>query len=131
MRQFLLAAAGLCALPAHADQAEEIARLRQEAAGLRLSLESLESRIRGLEGAAPETRKPAAASLVSVHQAWSEVRPGVSKERVHALLGEPERVLRINGDWVWYYLYPGLGKGSVFFNRADEVTGVQAPRVGF
>lgn len=124
----------LAALAAQADQADEIARLRQEAAALRQSLEKLEAEIQALEAGKPAAvmpEKPVESSPVSVHRSWSQVQPGVSKEEVGVLLGKPERVMRINGDLVWYYVYPGLGRGSVFFNGEDKVTGTQAPRAGW
>lgn len=130
MGRFLLVAAALACSPAHADRADDIARLREEAAALRQSLDRLEAQIRALEGAPPEARAPAEPSLVAVHRSWSGIRPGISKERVSEALGAPGRVLRINGDLVWYYVYPGVGKGSVFFDREDKVTAVQAPNFG-
>lgn len=128
--RFLLLAAALVALPARADREEDIARLREEAAVLRRSLEKLEAEIRALEGSRPEARAPAEPSLVSVHRSWSGIRRGLSKERVNEVLGAPGSVLHINGDLVWYYVYPGVGKGSVFFDREDRVTAVQAPNFG-
>jgi hypothetical protein len=128
MARALLLALGLAALPAFADRGDDIARLREEAAGLRQRLEELEAKIRALDGGSPEKRPEA--TPASLRQSWSEVQPGVSKERVNALLGEPARVMRINGDLVWYYVYPGLGPGSVFFSEKDKVTAVQAPRTG-
>ena len=126
-------ALALAALSARADRADEIARLRSEAAAMRQSLDELDAKIQALEGAkagAPE-KKPAEASPVSVHRSWSQVQPGVSKQEVAVLLGKPERVMQINGDLVWYYVYPGLGRGSVFFNADDKVTSTQAPRAGW
>jgi hypothetical protein len=141
LRALAVTAVAVTTLPSYADQADEIARLREEAAALRQSLDKLEARIQALENATPGARPPMASphaaekrpelSLVSVQQGWSEVRPGVSKERVDALLGKPERVMRINGDLVWYYVYPGLGPGSVFFNNDGKVTAAQAPRPGW
>lgn len=139
-RRALLLAAVLVALPAHADETDDVARLREEAAALRQSLEQLEAKIQTLERAegarpaaspAPRPEKQPELPLVSVQRSWSEVRPGVAKERVSALLGAPEKVLRINGDLVWYYVYPGAGRGSVFFSTGDTVTAVQAPRPGW
>lgn len=136
----ILFAAALAALPAHAGDADDVARLREEAAALRQSLEQLEAKIQALESAkggapaasaAPMPEKQPELSLVSVLRSWSEVRPGVSRERVDALLGKPGRILRINGDLVWYYVYPELGRGSVFFDAGGKVTAAQAPRAGW
>ena len=143
MARFLLLAAVLVSMPAYADRADDIARLREEAAVLRQSLEKLEAEIRALEVASPEAaarpeapirpeaqKQQAEPSLVSVHRSWSEIRRGLSKERVGEVLGAPGSILHINGDLVWYYVYPGIGKGSVFFDRAENVTAVQAPNFG-
>ena|SRR6266571_3958413 len=121
-------AAALTALPARADPADELTSLRQEAAQLRQSLEGLDARIRALE----KNENPQPASpLFLLQRNWSEIQPGTPQQRVDALLGKPERVLRINGDLVWYYLYPGLGRGSVFFDGEGKVSSAQAPRLGW
>jgi len=109
---------------------------------MRQSMDELDAKIRALEGeksvapaAAATAPKPAAqppaGAYVSLQQNWSQVKTGIPKERVDALLGAPERVLQINGDDVWYYVYPGLGRGSVFFNTKGIVTASQAPRIGW
>jgi hypothetical protein len=139
----VLAALTLAALPASADPTDELSRLREDAARLRRSLDDLEARIRALESAssaAPTLVAPSAnaleqqlskSPLFRLHQSWSEIEPGTPQERVDALLGRPERVMRINGDLVWYYVYPGLGRGSVFFNSEGKVTAAQAPRMAW
>jgi hypothetical protein len=50
---------------------------------------------------------------------------------VRALLGAPEKVLRIDGALMWYYAYPGIGPGSVFFNASGKVSSRQSPRLGW
>lgn len=131
----LLLALGCAALPAFADRGDDIARLREEAADLRQRLDQLDAKIQALGGANPAAAppvspSPVAPSAASLQQSWSQVRSGVPKERVHALLGEPARVMHLNGDLVWYYVYPGVGAASVFFNTQDKVTAVQAPSRG-
>jgi hypothetical protein len=133
--------AALAALPAHADPAVELRSMREEAARLRQSLDDLDARIRALEGENPAARAPgdtertkaapAEFSFVTLQRNWFEIQPGMPEERVSALLGKPERVIRINGDLVWYYVYPGLGRGSVFFTAEGKVSGAQAPRLGW
>ena len=125
----LVLVTGFAALPAFADRADDIARLRGEAADLRQRLDALDAKIQALEAAKPAALSPAA-SPTSLRENWSQVRSGVPKDRVHALLGEPAQVMHINGDLVWYYVYPGVGPASVFFNAEDKVTSVQAPRGG-
>lgn len=133
-------AAALTALAARADPADELTLLRQEAARLRQSLDGLDARIRALEDPGQAARAPAEiertravpaeSALFVLQRNWSEIQAGTSQERVSALLGKPERVLHINGDLAWYYVYPGLGRGSVFFNDAGKVSSAQAPRLG-
>jgi outer membrane protein assembly factor BamE (lipoprotein component of BamABCDE complex) len=69
--------------------------------------------------------------ILVLQRNWSEIQPGMPQERVSALLGKPARVLNMNGDLAWYYVYPGLGRGSVFFNDAGKVSSAQAPQRGW
>ena len=94
---------------------------------MRQSLDDLDARIRALEN----TGKQPASPVSLTQRNWSEIKPGTSKDRVDALLGKPDRVLRINGDLVWYYVYPGLGRGSVFFDGEERVSDAQSPRPGW
>jgi hypothetical protein len=151
-RRPLLLACGivlaLTSLSAAAEQTDELARLRGEAAQLRQALERLDTRIQALErqNGDPVARKdsgqpdasrseatPATqmSPLVSLKQFWSQVQPGTPEDRVQALLGKPERVLRIDGALVWYYMYPGIGRGSVFFNANGKVSSAQSPSIGW
>lgn len=108
---------------------------------MRQSLDDLGARIRALESANPDARgpgdmdqakvAPAEPPFVSLQRKWSEIRRGISKARVDVLLGRPERVMLINGDVVWYYVYPGLGRGSVFFDGEEKVSDAQPPRLGW
>jgi hypothetical protein len=135
------AAALTVASPVHADPADELARLRKDAAQMRQSLDDLDARIRALESGTSVPPTPSAttnssarqpdASYFVLQQSWSKIAPGTPKDRVDALLGKPEREMRINGDLVWYYVYPGLGRGSVFFNAAGKVAAAQPPRLGW
>jgi uncharacterized coiled-coil protein SlyX len=136
-------AAGLTALQALADQSDDLTRLREEAAQQRRELEGTEARLRALEQKGGETAgrengsQPAAApptqvsQLVQLKQNWSQVEPGTPEDRVRALLGAPEKVLRIDGALMWYYAYPGIGPGSVFFNASGKVSSRQSPRFGW
>ncbi len=125
-RLLVLVLASALAEPALADPADELARLRQESARMRQSLDDLDARIRTLE----DTR-PAESAYVVLQRKWSDIQLGTSKEQVDALLGRPWRVMRINGDVVWYYVYPGLGGGSVFFDGEERVSSAQSPRLGW
>jgi len=147
---------GLALIPPStwADPPDELGRLREEAAQLRRSLDQLDARIRALEarqgaaqdrgdGAAaralsdtPAAAAPAPAaagisSLASLKKSWSQVEAGTSGEKVQSLLGKPERILTIDGSTVWYYTYPGIGRGSVFLNRDGKVSSSQSPSFGW
>ena len=138
----------LTALPAVSDQTDELARLREEATQLRQRLDGLETRIRALEdqnpnpvarkdGGPPEASRsePTPANpvspLVSLKQSWLQIQPGTPEDKVHQLLGKPEKVLSIDRARVWYYVYPGIGRGSVFFNANGKVSSTQSPSLGW
>jgi hypothetical protein len=137
------AAVALTALPAAAEQSDDLSRLREEAAQQRRELEGTEAHIRALEqeSGATAARKEAPGTgtspatqvspLVQLKQNWSQVEPGTPQDRVRALLGAPERVLRIDGALLWYYAYPGIGPGSVFFNASGKVSSRQSPSLGW
>jgi hypothetical protein len=141
----------LISLPAAADQTEELARLREEAAELRHSLNRLDARIEAFESQsqnpalsknvepsqpplAPSAPPAAFASLqpiVSLKQNWSQVERGIPEQKVQTLLGPPEKVMRIDGSTVWLYTYPGIGRGSVFFRDDGKVSSAQSPSFGW
>jgi len=127
------AAAALTALAAAAGQSDDLSRLREDAAQQRRELEATEARIRTLEGKGGDAIAPRtqASPLLQLKQSWSEVEPGTPQERVQALLGAPQKVLRIDGALVWYYVYPGIGPGSVFFNAGGKVSSRQSPSLGW
>jgi hypothetical protein len=135
LRGLLLAVSVAGALPAIAQTTDELAALKQEQARLRQSLDDIDRRIQILEGASPAAARPVregkSQSFTTLQQAWSEIRPGVMKARVDEALGKPAREMRINSDLVWYYVYPGVGNGSVFFNSEEKVTAAQPPRSGW
>jgi hypothetical protein len=58
---------------------------------------------------------------------WSKIAAGMSSTDVSSLLGEPSRRLTLDGRSVWYYIYPALGNGSVFFTASDRVSSHQSP----
>lgn len=139
-RSLLLAcsvAVALSAVPAWADQSDDLTRLREEAAKQRRDLEETENRIRAIEQQKGDTSvrgttpAPKVSQLVELKKSWSQVERGTSQDRVEALLGKPEKVLRIDGALVWYYVYPGVGPGSVFFNTSGIVSSRQSPSFGW
>jgi len=148
---FLLAACVAIAsavLHAAADQTDELSGLREQAAQLRQKLEGIEARIRELEGPDRESLAPRGAAqaqgvrseaaaggpvspLVALKKNWAQVKPGTPEDRVRELLGKPEKVLRIDGALVWYYIYPDIGRGSVFFGANGKVSSAQSPHLGW
>ncbi|HEY6241082.1 MAG TPA: hypothetical protein VIW78_09600, partial [Burkholderiales bacterium] len=132
-------AAGLIALalsaPA-AGQDDELARIREEAAAMRQALDRLDARIRVLEGKSATASAPPAYgksldALASLKRAWSQVVPAMPGDKVEALLGKPGNILRIDNTLVWYYIYPEIGRGSVFFDSSGKVSSKQAPALGW
>ena len=132
-------AAGLVALLLSAPvaaQDDELARLRAEAAAQRQSLDRLEARIRALEGNAGAASASAdyarsIEALASLKRGWSQIVPGLPEDKVEALIGKPEKLLHVDGTLVWYYVYPEIGRGSVFFNASGKVSSRQAPGLGW
>lgn len=93
--------------------------------------------------AQPALQPPAAVSSAAVHvemgdrdllglrRAWRQIQPGVPESVVAAKLGPATRQLKINGKRVWYYIYPDLGAGSVFFNDDGRVSSSRSPSLGW
>lgn len=142
MRTLRTSEAAACSLalllvvhPAVADQSDELTRLREEAAQQRRDLQGTEARIRALEQGSAEPTAAASATqdstLVQLKKNWSQIEPGTPQDRVRALLGPPQKVMRIDGALVWYYVYPGVGPASVFFNAREVVSSRQAPSFGW
>jgi outer membrane protein assembly factor BamE (lipoprotein component of BamABCDE complex) len=61
---------------------------------------------------------------------WRKVKRGMTDTQIADVLGPPSHDTRINGKRVWYYYYPGVGAGSVFFNSDGRVSSDQAPSIG-
>jgi len=58
---------------------------------------------------------------------WSRIAAGMASTEVSSLLGAPSRRLTLDGRTVWYYSYPALGNGSVFFTAEGRVSSHQSP----
>jgi hypothetical protein len=87
-----------------------------------------------IEAGAPQA-PPAVTEALQWHETlkdqWRSVKAGMSGEDIRKLLGAPSREFTIDGKPVWYYSYPGLGRGSVLFSRKGHtVTGWQHPPLG-
>ena len=137
-------AAVYAAGPARADPAEELERLRAESARLHLEVDALDARIRAFErgvgnsagradspATAPTPLRPDLSPLAQLRLSWSQVERGLPAESVQGLLGKPDNLLYIDGSRVWYYVYPGVGRGSVFFEAGGKVSSTQPPAAGW
>jgi outer membrane murein-binding lipoprotein Lpp len=65
--------------------------------------------------------------LIQLQGHWAKISTGMTSAEVFGLLGEPTRRLNMDGRTVWYYSYPALGNGSVFFTDAGIVSSRQSP----
>ncbi|MHB8447422.1 MAG: outer membrane protein assembly factor BamE domain-containing protein [Rudaea sp.] len=140
--------------PAHAGTSEEAA-LREQVDALRTIVAQLQAQVNRLAAIVAATPAPAAPQLpapqaaapappaaavpaavlqagqVSPEEAlkdrWSQIRSAMSQDDVTKLLGAPSRQFSIDGRRVWYYVYPGIGRGSVFFTGEHRVSSRQSP----
>jgi outer membrane murein-binding lipoprotein Lpp len=81
--------------------------------------------------ATPAVIAGANAEIATLKKAWKQVKAGVPAERVKELLGPPTQELTINSKLAWYYIYPGIGAGSVFFSDSHRVSSTQTPPLGW
>ena len=141
--------------PAHAraEDAEvrelqlEVEILRREVKALHVRIETLEGKRESATARAP-TSEPVVArtnappptgktdnmrtdSIVALKLRWSKVAPGMTGPEVTETIGEPAAKLAIDGRPVWYYIYAGIGRGSVMFDGGGRVSSLQAPAVGW
>jgi hypothetical protein len=125
----------------------EVEILRREVKMLHARIESLEGKRESATARAP-TSEPAVArtntpppsgstddrradSVVALKLRWSKVAPGMTGPEVAEAIGEPAAKLAIDGRPVWYYVYAGIGRGSVMFDGGGRVSSLQAPAVGW
>jgi hypothetical protein len=112
------AAAAAVATPAAASAAPEAATAKASTAAP------------GNAAASAPASPTAVSELAVLKKAWRQVEPGIASQKVHDLLGAPTQELTINGKLAWYYVYPGIGAGSVFFNDSRRVSSKQSPPLG-
>lgn len=62
---------------------------------------------------------------------WNQIEKGMDQVAIKTLLGTPSTTFLLDGRLVWYYYYPGTGRGSVFFTDAGQVSSYQSPLPGF
>lgn len=61
---------------------------------------------------------------------WLQVKEGMTQADINTLVGAPQKIFALNGKTVWYYVYPGVGAGSVFFDANGRASSYQKPPVG-
>jgi hypothetical protein len=155
MRGVPFLVAGVLLFPsalAHAGDADlrelqtEVEILRREVKALHVRIETLEGKRESAAARAP-TSEPVVArtnapptgktdnmrtdSIVALKLRWSKVAPGMTGPEVTETIGEPAAKLAIDGRPVWYYIYAGIGRGSVMFDGGGRVSSLQAPAVGW
>jgi SmpA / OmlA family len=137
--------------------APDNAALQQEIQALKATVLDLQARMSQLEGHAVDAQPPPQSAAVDAQPApvpqaapaevsavvpagstsispeaalklnWSKVGPGMDQNQVAQLLGAPSAKSTLDGRPVWYYAYPGTGRGSVFFTDAGKVSSRQSP----
>lgn len=142
-----LASALCAALPTRATGADSNAVQRQ-IDQLSDRLDRLEQRVRALEQHDAVATKPSQPSSgtqkgekpraptdnppgSAPREAWQSVHSNMSAEEVSKLLGEPMRRFQLGNKMVWYYVYPGVGRGSVMFDQSGHVVDWQRPSFGW
>jgi hypothetical protein len=90
----------------------------------------------GLAAQAPATSTARLAPTIDAstpvvpRAAWRQVREGLTADEVRALVGAPTKTFELAGKTVWYYYYPSVGAGSVFFGSRGVASSVQRPSGG-
>jgi SmpA / OmlA family len=84
-----------------------------------------------MESAAPPARASVDDKIVVLRKSWRQISGKMTREQVSETLGPPSKEMLINGKLVWYYVYSGLGAGSVFFKGDGHVSSSQPPNIGW
>jgi hypothetical protein len=123
-------------------ESDDTGALRREVGALRQAVERLDTRVQNLEqrvsgesgpsaqetGKAPQpVERAGAAREVGLKDHWQSVKQGMTMQQIEALLGRPDRTMKLPAKNVWYYAYPDVGNGSVVFAEDGTVTDMQAP----
>lgn len=83
------------------------------------------------QSAAPAAKASVDDKIVVLRKSWRQISGEMSRENVRETLGPPSREMLMNGKVVWYYVYSGLGAGSVFFKGDGHVSSSQPPNIGW
>ena len=112
--------------PAYAEDAE-MQELRSRIESLEREVASIHQTLAKMQHAAPQlsTSQPSATGELKWQdkQNWRKLRAGMSNERVIAILGEPDGVVRSGGLEIWRY---GDAKGYVRFSQ-ERLYGWEEP----
>lgn len=84
-----------------------------------------------MESAAPAAKASVDDKIVVLRKSWRRISSEMTREHVTEALGPPSKEMLINGKVVWYYVYAGLGAGSVFFKSDGHVSSSQPPNIGW
>jgi SmpA / OmlA family len=121
---------------------DDTGTLRREVGELRQAVERLDTRVQNLEqrfsgesgpsaqetGKAPQpVERAGAAREVGLKDHWQSVKLGMTMQQIEALLGRPDRIVKLPSKNVWYYSYPDVGNGSAVFAEDGTVIDLQAP----
>src|SRR5262249_13292825 len=118
---------------------QEIEVLRREVKALRTRIDTLEAKREG-KTASPSSGSTQEASGTTISRTdkaaelrarWSRVMRGMTGAEVTDAIGEPAGKLTLDGRPVWYYVYAGIGRGSVIFDGGGRVSSWQAPTPGW
>jgi SmpA / OmlA family len=80
-----------------------------------------------MESAAPAAKPSVDDKIVVLRKTWRQISGQMNREQVRETLGPPSKEMLINGKVVWYYVYSGLGAGSIFFKDDGHVSSSQPP----
>lgn len=148
----VLVSLALAGVPAARATEPDDAALRQDVKALKELVRDLAHRVSVLEArstvapvalqAAPIASAAPAAPVAAVQPGassgyaspeaalranWSKVKEDMDAAAVTRLLGAPSKKFTLDGRTVWYYYYPGIGGGSIFFTDAGRISSRQSP----
>lgn len=104
-------------------------QVKQLVADFEIRLSALEAaRSSAIQPPTSATQPAAAdASVVVPRAQWRRVQSGLTMDEVSGLIGAPTKTFELAGKTVWYYYYPAIGAGSVFFDAHGHASSVQRP----
>ena len=84
-----------------------------------------------MENTSPVAKTSIDDKIVVLRKSWRRISGEMTRDNVREALGPPSKEMLINGKAVWYYVYSGLGAGSVFFKSDGHVSSSQPPNIGW